>query len=143
MCGITGYISKSKTDEKVLKDMLQRIVHRGPDAEGIYIDKHAALGHRRLSIIDLSTGGQPIYNEKKDKLIMFNGEIYNYQEIKKDLVKKKHKFTTTTDTEVILHGYEEYGKDILKKLRGMFAFVIWDIKKQEQRKKLFLKMFIN
>lgn len=131
MCGITGYISKSKTDEKVLKDMLQRIVHRGPDAEGIYIDKHAALGHRRLSIIDLSTGGQPIYNEKKDKLIMFNGEIYNYQEIKKDLVKKKHKFTTTTDTEVILHGYEEYGKDILKKLRGMFAFVIWDIKKQE------------
>ena len=131
MCGITGYISKKKNKEKILKDMLFQIVHRGPDDEGYYIDDIVALGHRRLSIIDLNTGKQPIFNEKKDKLITFNGEIYNYREIKKELQKKGHQFTTTTDTEVILHGYEEYGVDILKKLRGMFAFVIWDTKKKE------------
>lgn len=131
MCGIVGFSDKSKNKEKIIKDMANRIIHRGPDSDGYYVDSNVALGFRRLSIIDLNTGSQPIYNEKKNKVIIFNGEIYNYQEIKKDLIKKGYKFKTKTDTEVILHGYEEYGEDILMKLRGMFAFVIYDIKTGE------------
>ena len=131
MCGIVGFSDKSKNKEKIIKDMADRIIHRGPDSDGYYVDSTVALGFRRLSIIDLNTGSQPIYNEKKDKVIIFNGEIYNYQEIKKDLMKKGYKFKTKTDTEVILHGYEEYKEDILMKLRGMFAFAIYDIKTGE------------
>lgn len=131
MCGIVGFSDKSKNKEKIIKDMADRIIHRGPDSDGYYVDSTVALGFRRLSIIDLNTGSQPIYNEKKDKVIIFNGEIYNYQEIKKDLIKKGYKFKTKTDTEVILHGYEEYKEDILMKLRGMFAFAIYDIKTGE------------
>ena len=130
MCGIVGFIDKSKNKKKTIKKMADLIEHRGPDSSGFYTNDEVALGFRRLSIIDLSEGSQPIYNEKEDKLIFFNGEIYNYQELKKDL-KKKYKFKTNTDTEVILHGYEEYGKDILNKLRGMFAFVIYDIKENK------------
>lgn len=131
MCGIVGFSDKSKNKEKIIKDMADRIIHRGPDSDGYYVDSTVALGFRRLSIIDLNTGSQPIYNEKKDKVIIFNGEIYNYQIIKEDLLAKGHKFTTKADTEVILHGYEEYGEKILNKLRGMFAFVIYDIKTKE------------
>lgn len=133
MCGITGFINKgSKTKkEKILKNMLNRIVHRGPDSMGIYVDEEIALGFRRLSIIDLKSGNQPIYNEKKDKAILFNGEIYNFQELRQELIEKGHKFTTKTDTETILHGFEEYGERIVDKLRGMFTFVIWDINKKE------------
>ena len=133
MCGITGFINKnSKTKkEKILKNMLNRIVHRGPDSMGIYVDEEVALGFRRLSIIDLKGGNQPIYNEKKDKAILFNGEIYNFQELRQELIDKGHKFTTKTDTETILHGFEEYGERIVDKLRGMFTFVIWDINKKE------------
>ncbi|MEI3530621.1 MAG: asparagine synthase (glutamine-hydrolyzing) [Bacilli bacterium] len=133
MCGITGFINKnSKTKkEKILKNMLNRIVHRGPDSMGIYVDEEVALGFRRLSIIDLKGGNQPIYNEKKDKAILFNGEIYNFQELRQELIEKGHKFTTKTDTETILHGFEEYGERIVDKLRGMFTFVIWDINKKE------------
>lgn len=131
MCGIVGFSDKSKNKEKIIKDMADRIIHRGPDSDGYYVDSTVALGFRRLSIIDLNTGSQPIYNETKDKVIIFNGEIYNYQEIKKDLIKKGYKFKTKTDTEVILHGYEEYKEDILMKLRGMFAFAIYDIKTGE------------
>lgn len=92
MCGIVGFSDKSKNKEKIIKDMADRIIHRGPDSDGYYVDSTVALGFRRLSIIDLNTGSQPIYNEKKDKVIIFNGEIYNYQEIKKDLIKKGYKF---------------------------------------------------
>ena len=111
--------------------MADLIIHRGPDSDGYYVDDNIALGFRRLSIIDLGTGSQPIFNEEKDKVIIFNGEIYNYQIIKEDLLAKGHKFTTKADTEVILHGYEEYGEKILNKLRGMFSFVIYDIKTKE------------
>ena len=133
MCGICGFINKwdKKRKEKNLDLMLKRIIHRGPDGEGKYIDEDIALGHRRLSIIDIDGGSQPIYNEDKNLVIIFNGEIYNYKDLKEDLVKCGHKFSTNTDTEVILHGYEEYGEKILDKLRGMFAFVIWDNEKKE------------
>ena len=131
MCGIVGFIDKSKDKKKIIKDMADLIIHRGPDSDGYYIDDNIALGFRRLSIIDLGTGSQPIFNEEKDKVIIFNGEIYNYQIIKEDLLAKGHKFTTKADTEVILHGYEEYGEKILNKLRGMFSFVIYDIKTKE------------
>lgn len=127
MCGIVGFIDKSKNKKKIIKDMADLIEHRGPDSSGYYTNDEVAFGFRRLSIIDLSDGSQPIYNEKEDKLIFFNGEVYNYESIRKELIDKGHKFKTNTDTEVILHGYEEYGKDILNKLRGMFAFIIYDI----------------
>lgn len=131
MCGIVGFIDKSKDKKKIIKDMADLIIHRGPDSDGYYVDDNIALGFRRLSIIDLGTGSQPIFNEEKDKVIIFNGEIYNYQIIKEDLLAKGHKFTTKADTEVILHGYEEYGEKILNKLRGMFSFVVYDIKTKE------------
>lgn len=128
MCGFVGFVSKINNKKKIIKDMADIIVHRGPDSDGYYIDDNVALGFRRLSIIDLEGGTQPIYNEKKDKVIIFNGEIYNYKEIKEDLLKKGHVFSTESDTEVILHGYEEYKDGLLNKLRGMFSFVIYDIK---------------
>lgn len=133
MCGIVGFIDKrDKKEKKIIIDkMLERIIHRGPDDSGQYINNSVALGHRRLSIIDLNTGRQPIYNEKKSKVIIFNGEIYNYKELKEDLENKGHIFSTNTDTEVILHGYEEYNEEILNKLRGMFSFVIYDKKTNE------------
>ena len=130
MCGIAGYISNKKPSKKVLKAMTDRIAHRGPDAEGFYLDEVCALGHRRLSIIDLTTGNQPMYNDDKNIVIVFNGEIYNFKELRKDL-EKKYKFKTTSDTEVLVHGYEEWGSELTKKLRGMFAFAIWDVNKKE------------
>ena len=126
MCGICGFIGEVENSKKVLKTMMDKIAHRGPDDEGMYIDKHAAIGHRRLSIIDLSHGAQPMYNETGDIAIVFNGEIYNHLEIRKELMEKGHKFANDSDTECLIHGYEEYGTDMLLKLRGMFSFVIWD-----------------
>lgn len=133
MCGFVGFVGKQKKEEKkkIIKDMADVIIHRGPDSEGYYCDDKVALGFRRLSIIDLDGGSQPIYNEDNSKVIVFNGEIYNYQELKDELVKKGHKFRTNTDTEVILHGYEEYGVKLFVRLRGMFAFVIYDKKSNE------------
>ena len=128
MCGFVGFIDKSKNKKKIIKDMADIIKHRGPDSDGYYVDDKCALGFRRLSIIDLAGGDQPIYNEDNTKIITFNGEIYNYQEIRKDLVSKGYKFKTNSDTEVLLHGYEEYGSKLLNKLRGMFSFVIYDEK---------------
>ena len=131
MCGIAGYISEKKPTKKIIKAMTDRIAHRGPDGEGFYLDDNIALGHRRLAILDLNTGDQPIYNEEKDVVVVLNGEIYNYQELREELKKKKHKFVTKTDTEVLVHGYEEWGHNLTKKLRGMYAFAIWNKKEQE------------
>ena len=128
MCGFVGFVDKANNKKKIIKDMADIIKHRGPDSDGYYVGNDCALGFRRLSIIDLAGGDQPIYNEDNTKIITFNGEIYNYQEIREDLVGKGHKFKTNSDTEVLLHGYEEYGSKLLNKLRGMFAFVIYDIK---------------
>ncbi|MDO1604630.1 asparagine synthase (glutamine-hydrolyzing) [Lactobacillus sp. YT155] len=133
MCGIVGYVggdlevSKKKT---VLNKQMDIIKHRGPSGSGEYIDDQVALGFRRLSIIDLTKGDQPIYNEDHSKLIFFNGEIYNYQTVRKELVEMGHTFQTDSDTETILHGFEQWGKDVLKKIRGMFVFVVYDLEKQ-------------
>ena len=133
MCGFVGFIDKLNKDEKqkTIKLMADRIIHRGPDQEGYYIDDNIALGHRRLSIIDLASGTQPMFNEDKSIVVVFNGEIYNYQEIKKELETKGHEFKTNSDTEVLVHGYEEYKEELFNKLRGMFAFIIYDIKNNE------------
>ena len=126
MCGIVGIVSKSKNKEKELKKMMDRIRHRGPDGDGNYIDGDFALGHLRLSIIDLKTGSQPMISQNKNFVIVFNGEIYNYLELKSELESLGHKFKTKSDTEVLLTMFEEYGEKMLPKLRGMFAFVIYD-----------------
>lgn len=128
MCGFAGYIHNYGTfdKEEVIHKMADRIKHRGPDDAHYYIDDGIALGFRRLSIIDLEGGRQPILNENGSLVLLFNGEIYNYQELREELIKAGHVFTTKTDSETILHGYEEYGKKILDRLRGMFAFIIWN-----------------
>jgi asparagine synthase (glutamine-hydrolysing) len=132
MCGIVGFTNHISNANKVIEDMMDRIRHRGPDAEGKYTDEYIALGHRRLSIIDVSSSGdQPIFNEDGSMVIVFNGEIYNYKEIREKLVSAGHTFKTNTDTEVLIHGYEEYGEKLLSMLRGMFSFVIWDKNKRE------------
>ena len=130
MCGFVGFCSKKEKKREIIEKMNSLIVHRGPDSDGYYVDDDIALGFRRLSIIDLEGGSQPIENEDKSKVIVFNGEIYNFKEIRKDLENKGHIFKTNCDTEVVLHGYEEYGEGILDTLRGMFAFVIWDKKEK-------------
>ena len=132
MCGIVGFTRTDSNAETILGEMMDRIRHRGPDAEGKYTDEDIALGHRRLSIIDISSqGDQPIFNEDGSLIIIFNGEIYNYADIRERLIAAGHTFRTNTDTEVLIHGYEEYGAKLLNMLRGMFAFVIWDKKKKE------------
>ena len=131
MCGIAGFVDKTiKNKKKVIKDMAERIKYRGPDGEGYFIDDEVALAHRRLAIIDLSSGGQPQYNEDNSLVIVFNGEIYNFVELKEELKKAGHKFRNKSDTEVIIHGYEEWGTEVTKHLRGMFAFAIWDTKQK-------------
>ena len=125
MCGITGIVSKRDNKEEIVKKMNEKIRHRGPDDEGIYTDECVSLGHRRLSIIDLKGGHQPMFNEDKSIVVVFNGEIYNYIELKAEL-KNKYKFETNSDTEVLVYGYEEWGNELPKHLRGMFAFAIWD-----------------
>ena len=133
MCGFVGFLNTPAAADPntVVKAMADRIIHRGPDDADYYVDEDISLGFRRLSIIDLEGGRQPILNEDGTKVLTFNGEIYNFQSLREDLLKKGHVFKTRTDSETILHGYEEYGKEILQKLRGMFAFVIWDRKKKE------------
>ncbi len=131
MCGICGFIGKVDNSREILKSMMDKMAHRGPDDEGMYVDSDAAIGHRRLSIIDLNHGAQPMYNETGELAIVFNGEIYNHLDLRKDLIDKGHEFATECDTEVLIHAYEEYGRDMLSKLRGMFAFVIWDSKNKK------------
>ena len=130
MCGIVGLVTK-KEKENTIKLMNDRIKHRGPDGDGYFIDGDVALGHRRLSIIDLSTGDQPMFNEDGSVVTVFNGEIYNYQELKEELKALGHDFKTKSDTEVLVHGYEEWHTDLPKHLRGMFAFAIYDKNKNE------------
>jgi len=132
MCGICGIYSFNQlraTDQELIRQMCEVMVHRGPDDEGFYFDKKVALGMRRLSIIDLVTGHQPIHNEDKSIWIIYNGEIYNFPELKSQLIKKGHKFYTNTDTEVIVHLYEEEEEEVVNKLNGMFSIAIWDKKK--------------
>lgn len=129
MCGFVGFLNDTPDttkNEAVVRAMAARITHRGPDQEDYYVDDKVSLGFRRLSIIDLAGGSQPITNEDGTKVLVFNGEIYNFQPLREELLEKGHVFKTRTDSEVLLHGYEEWGKDLLMKLRGMFAFVIWD-----------------
>ncbi len=130
MCGFVGFTGQEQK-EGVLKAMTDAIAHRGPDDADYYADSGISLGFRRLSIIDLAGGRQPILNEDGTKVLVFNGEIYNFQSIREDLLAAGHVFKTRADSEVLLHGYEEYGTDLLNRLRGMFAFVIWDKEKQE------------
>ncbi len=131
MCGFCGFTGKVENKEQVIENMMEKIIYRGPDSKGSHVDDDIALGFRRLSIIDLADGTQPIYNEDGTKVIVFNGEIYNYQGIREDLISKGHIFKTKTDTEVILHGYEEYGPEVLNKFRGMFGIAIWDLVSKE------------
>lgn len=130
MCGFAGFIDNLDTETKrpIIQKMSDSIKHRGPDGEGFFVDDSIAMGFRRLSIIDLSLGDQPLFNEDKSLAINFNGEIYNYREIRAELEKFGHVFATNSDTEVIIHAYEQYGENVVDKLRGMFGFVIWDMK---------------
>lgn len=131
MCGIAGFSGNIDGNKnEILKKMTDRIAHRGPDQEGFYINDDVALGFRRLSIIDLNNGSQPMFNENKDIAIVFNGEIYNHLSLREELKNKGHIFANNSDTEVLVHGYEEYGVDLLYRLRGMFAFMIYDSKKK-------------
>ena len=131
MCGFVGFTGQLSQGETVLKNMMDAIIHRGPDSAGMHVDENVSLGFRRLSIIDLDSGTQPMYNETGDIVIVFNGEIYNHGELREELIKEGHVFSNNADTEVIIHGYEQYGEGKLQKLRGMFAFVIWDSKKKK------------
>lgn len=135
MCGIAGaYSFNSNVPKDIIVEMCNQIVHRGPDSDGYFVNSNVALGMRRLRVIDLNTGDQPIYNEDKSICIVFNGEIYNFKDLKKELLNKGHKFYTLSDTEVVIHLYEEFGEKCIEKLRGMFAFAIWD----NGKKKLFI-----
>ena len=130
MCGIAGFISPSRADAAALVPMLARIAHRGPDGQGTFVEGPAALGHCRLAIIDLQGGAQPLYSEDKNFVVVFNGEIYNYRELTAELTALGHTFATRTDTEVLLHGWEQWGRELLPRLRGMFAFALWDRRAQ-------------
>ena len=131
MCGFVGFTGHVESKETVLRKMADRIRHRGPDSDGYFFDgDDVALGFRRLSIIDLSDGSQPMFNEDGSVAIVYNGEIYNFPEMREELIARGHIFKTRCDTEVIVHGYEEYGDGVVDRLRGMFAFVIWDKKRR-------------
>jgi asparagine synthase (glutamine-hydrolysing) len=131
MCGIAGITGLIQSEPEALGRMLRALSHRGPDDEGRYADALTALGHRRLSIIDLGTGHQPLHDARKSLWLVANGEIYNYRELRKDLEGRGHQFLTQSDCEVIIHLYREYGADCLKHLRGMFSFALWDAERKQ------------
>lgn len=128
MCGICGFTGQIVDRDKVIKNMTDVITHRGPDSSGFYQDSRISMGFRRLSIIDLDAGHQPIYNEDKSLVLTFNGEIYNYKELRDRLIECGHEFYTNSDSEVLVHGFEEWHEDLLMKLRGMFGFAIYNVK---------------
>ncbi len=130
MCGFVGFTNFIKDDGTVLEKMMNRIVHRGPDSAGKFVDEDIALGFRRLSIIDLAEGNQPMFNEDKSLVLVFNGEIYNFKELRAELIAEGHTFANNSDSEVLLHGYEQWGEEMVSRLRGMFAFVIFDRKEK-------------
>src|SRR6516165_3617761 len=137
MCGICGIVNFNVTeavDPYIIQQMTSAQAHRGPDDCGYFVGDNVGLGHRRLSIIDLSGGKQPIFNEDGSIVVVFNGEIYNYADLTEDLVSRGHQFRTRSDTETIVHAYEEYGLECMKDFRGMFAFAVWD----RRRKRLLL-----
>ena len=119
-------MDEGRVEEPWLGRMAQRMSHRGPDGQGLWSDGHIGLVHRRLSIIDLETGSQPMSNEDGSLWVVFNGEIYNFMELRKDLESRGHLFRTASDTEVLVHGYEQWGREVVSKLNGMFAFSVWD-----------------
>ncbi|MGH7128784.1 MAG: asparagine synthetase B family protein, partial [Planctomycetaceae bacterium] len=133
MCGLAGVLfteGSRPIDPSCLRWMARQIAHRGPDAEGVWSGAGVGLAHRRLSIIDLAGGDQPIANEDGSVQVVFNGEIYNYRELKRDLEGRGHRFRTSSDTEVLVHLYEEHGAGLVQRLRGMFAFALWDERRQ-------------
>lgn len=133
MCGFVGFLNEEANNDQnaaVIREMADQIRHRGPDQDDYFVDEDISLGFRRLSIIDLAGGSQPILNEDGSMVLVFNGEIYNFKTLREDLIEKGHLFKTQTDSEVLLHGYEEYGPDFTKRLRGMFAYLIWDKNKK-------------
>ena len=133
MCGICGicFPDNRQGKREYLVEMNQMLQHRGPDSDGFYLNDGIGLAMRRLAIIDLTTGDQPVTNEAKSVWAVMNGEIYNFPDLRKDLEKRGHCFRTNTDSEILPHLYEEYGDDFLKHMRGMFAFALWDEKKQK------------
>ena len=128
MCGFVGFTNSINDDGSILEIMMNRIVHRGPDSAGKFVDENVALGFRRLSIIDLAEGDQPMFNEDGSLVLTFNGEIYNFKDLRAELIEAGHIFKNNSDSEVLLHGFEEWGEELVKKLRGMFAFVIFNRK---------------
>src|SRR5579864_6572876 len=128
MCGICGVIGieRSEAAEEITRRMMGGMWHRGPDEDGILVAPSAALGMRRLSIIDLSGGRQPVFNEAENVAVVFNGEIYNFRQLRRVLEGRGHAFRTHSDTEVIVHAYEEWGEQCVRELRGMFTFAVWD-----------------
>src|SRR5579884_1116048 len=134
ICGIVNFKATDQVNRQVLEQMTNVQAHRGPDDHGYFLEGNAGLGHRRLSIIDLSGGSQPIFNEDRSIAVVFNGEIYNYAELTQALVSQGHQFRTRSDTETIVHAYEQHGDNCVRDFRGMFAFAIWD----GRRKRLLL-----
>ena len=134
MCGIVGFVGRQGKKEEILDRMMDVIKHRGPDSEGKYTTSEVALGFRRLSIIDLESGSQPMFNEDGEIALIFNGEIYNSPELRERFQAKGHVFANRSDSETLIHGYEEYGEKLVHELRGMFGFAIWD----NRKKRLFL-----
>ena len=131
MCGFCGFTGQIVDREQYLKQMTEVITHRGPDSDGYFMDDVLSLGFRRLSIIDVEGAPQPLFNEDKSLVLMFNGEIYNYQDLRKELIELGHTFATDGDGETLIHGYEQWGADLLPRLRGMFGFAIWCAEKGE------------
>jgi asparagine synthase (glutamine-hydrolysing) len=134
MCGITGIVDltgRRMIDERLLRAMNGRIGHRGPDGDGFHFEPGVGFGHRRLAIIDVEGGKQPVYNEDHTVVVTYNGEIFNFKEVEQELLERGHKFRTRCDTEVIVHAWEEWGEKSLERFNGMFAFAVWDQRKQQ------------
>src|SRR5215207_5364696 len=131
MCGIAGKVGRAAADADLMRAMSSVLRHRGPDSAGTYTRNGVGLAVQRLAVIDLSTGDQPIFNEDRSVVVVMNGEIYNYRELRAQLQARGHTFATQGDTEVIVHLYEEHGADCVKHLHGMFAFSLWDERRQQ------------